>query len=575
MKFVKSFAPSRLLILQILIATVCFLVCSSFNYEIIDPRNFSWFLKPTITNDIQTHWISWEFFRHTEFLQFPFLINPQYGAGLNLSIFHTDSIPLVAFLLRIFDQFLPSDFQYFGIWALLSFFLMIHFSTRLMNIFVNNEALSLIFSIFFTISPLFITRVFTQQAVSSHWLIVAALYLYYKDNPKYLPWAVLLVLSLLINGYVAAMIFAIFFAFTARQYMINKNYNLSHLYKFLFIFSIIVLSAYTFGLFSIGKGIKEGGFDIYGSSLLAFINPLSPVGLQSATNIVSTHSIIMEALTSSYIDFGSWRQEMKEVEGFSFLGTAALLSIPIILFNFRKPTKLFISKNIHKPVLIVGLVLFGFALSNNIYLGDTKILTYSVPIIFEPLVEVFRVCGRFNWVLYYLIIFFILVRLSECLKPRLLYFVLPLLILVQICDSWRITNIYALELKSDPMYLKSDGGLEKIKLKDPMWEELASKYDKIRMYPIKNKPRNYIELAYFASQNNMSTNFGYFSRVNHTTEDIINNKLLEELTNNKLSQKSIYIIRDSALWESLQKSQSEANFLGVLDGYRVLIPNFY
>ena len=73
----------------------------------------------------------------------------------------------------------------------------------------------------------------------------------------------------------------------------------------------------------------------------------------------------------------------------------------------------------------------------------------------------------------------------------------------------------------------------------------------------------------------MSTNFGYFSRVNHTTEDIINNKLLEELTSNKLSQKSIYIIRDSALWESLQKSQSEANFLGVLDGYRVLIPNFY
>jgi len=575
MKFLKSFAPSRFLILQILIATLFFLVCSSFNYEIIDPRNFSWFLKPTITNDIQTHWISWEFFRHTEFLQFPFLINPQYGAGLNLSIFHTDSIPLVAFLLRIFDQFLPSDFQYFGIWALLSFFLMIHFSTRLMNIFVKNEALSLIFSIFFTISPLFITRVFTQQAVSSHWLIVAALYLYYKDNPKYLPWAVLLVLSLLINGYVAAMIFAIFFAFTARQYMINKNYNLSHLYKFLFIFSIIVLSAYTFGLFSIGKGIKEGGFDIYGSSLLAFINPLSPVGLQSATNVVSTHSIIMEALTSSYIDFGSWRQEMKEVEGFAFLGTAALLSIPIILFNFRKPTKLFTSKNIHKPVLIVGLVLFGFALSNNIYLGDTKILTYSVPIIFEPLVEVFRVCGRFNWVLYYLIIFFILVRLSECLKPRLLYFVLPLLILVQICDSWRITNIYALELKSNPMYLKSDGGLEKIKLKDPMWEELASKYDKIRMYPIKNKPRNYIELAYFASQNNMSTNFGYFSRVNHTTEDIINNKLLEELTNNKLSPKSIYIIRDSALWESLQKSQSEANFLGILDGYRVLIPNFY
>ncbi len=575
MKFLKSFAPSRFLILQILIATLCFLVCSSLNYEIIDPRNFSWFLKPTITNDIQTHWISWEFFRHTEFFQFPFLINPQYGAGLNLSIFHTDSIPLMAFLLRMFDQFLPSDFQYFGIWTLLSFFLMIHFSTKLMNIFVQNKTLSLIFSIFFTISPLFITRVFTQQAVSSHWLIVAALYLYYKDSPRYLPWGVLLVISLLINGYVAAMVFAIFFAFTVRQYMVNKNYNLSHIYKLLFIFSIILLSAYIFGLFSIGKGIKEGGFDIYGSSLLAFINPLSPVGFQSSTNIVSTHSIIMEVITSSYINFGSWRQEMKEVEGFAFLGTAALLSILIILFNFKKPTKLFKTKNIHAPVLIIGLVLFAFALSNNIYLGNAKIITYSVPSIFEPLVEVFRVCGRFNWVLYYLIIFFIFVRLSECLQPRLLHFILPLLILIQIFDSSRITSIYALELKSDPTYLKSNGGLEKIKLRDPIWEEIASKYDKIRMYPIKNKPRNYIELAYFASENNMSTNFGYFSRVNHTTEDIINSKLLEELENNKLSKKSIYIIRDSTLWESLQKSQNKANFLGVLDGYRVLVPNFY
>ena len=111
MKFLKSFAPSRFLILQILIATFIFLVCSSFNYEIIDPRNFSWFLKPTITNDIQTHWISWEFFRHTEFFQFPFLINPQYGAGLNLSIFHTDSIPLIAFYSEYLINFFHRTFN--------------------------------------------------------------------------------------------------------------------------------------------------------------------------------------------------------------------------------------------------------------------------------------------------------------------------------------------------------------------------------------------------------------------------------------------------------------------------------
>ncbi len=570
MKFLKSFAPSRFLILQILIAILCFLVCSSFNYEIIDPRNFSWFLKSTVTNDIQTHWISWEFFRHTEFFQFPFLINPQYGAGLNLSIFHTDSIPLVAFLLRMFDQFLPSDFQYFGIWALLSFFLMIYFSTRLMNIFVENKTLSLIFSIFFTISPLFISRIFFQQAVGSHWIIVAALYLYYKDNASYLKWNILLIGTLLINGYLAAMVLSIFVASVFKRYSTKTDYNLNHIYNFIFTFLLILLSAYLFGLFSIGKGIKEGGFDIYGASLLAFFNPLSPIGFQTVSDTISTYSIVLSTITSPFVDFASWRGEMKEVEGFSFLGTSIVIFLILILINFKKASNFFKSHQRHMPILILALLLFVYSLSGSIYLGSTKIIEYSVPGIFEPLVGIFRACGRFNWVLYYLIIFFILIRLSECFRPKILYITLPFFLLFQVVDSSKIIKINQNELKSIPMYKEFDGGLNKIKLKNPMWQNFKSKYNKIRMYPIKNRPRDYIKLAYFASTNKISTNFGYFSRVNHTTEDILNKKLFEELKNNNLSKETIYIINNDDVWELVQKNKTEKNFVGILDGFRVL-----
>ena len=572
MKFLKKFVFTKSLIIQILISLSCFLVYSFFNYEIIDPENFSWFLKSTVTNDIQTHWISWEFFRNTGVLQFPLFANPQYGEGLNLSIFHTDSIPLAAIFFRSVSEFLAVDFQYFGIWILLSFFLMIYFSTKLINLFVKNNKLSLLFSIFFAISPLFISRIFFQQAVGSHWVIVAALYLYYKDNSSYLKWNILLIGSLLINGYLAAMVLCIFIASVFKGYSTKNNYNLNHIYNFVFTLVLLILSAYLFGLFSIGKGIKEGGFDIYGASLLAFFNPLSPIGFQIGSDAISTYSIVANAILDPFVDFASWRGEMKEVEGFSFLGISIVIFLILILINLKKASNFFKQRQGHMPILILAILLFLYSLSSNIYLGSTKIIEYTVPGIFEPLAEVFRASGRFNWVLYYLIIFFTLTRLSECLRPKILYITLPFFLLFQIIDSSKIIKINQNELRSIPMYKEFDGGLDKIKLKDPMWQSLKFEYNKIRMYPIKNKPRDYIKLAYFASTNKMSTNFGYFSRVNHTTEDILNRELLEELQDNTLSKETIYIINDDIIWELVKKNKTEKNLVGIFDGFRVLAP---
>ena len=117
----------NIILLQIVFSTSLFFLYSGFNYEILYFENFSWFLKPSITNDIETYWIYWEFFRSTDYLQFPLLLNPNYGEGLNVSIYHTDAIPLAAFVFRFFTDILPENFQYLGSWSLLSFFLMSFF----------------------------------------------------------------------------------------------------------------------------------------------------------------------------------------------------------------------------------------------------------------------------------------------------------------------------------------------------------------------------------------------------------------------------------------------------------------
>ena len=303
----------NIFLLQIVFSIFLFFLYSGFNYEIVYFENFSWFLKPSITNDIETYWISWEFFRNTDYLQFPLLLNPNYGEGLNVSIYHTDAIPLAAFVFRFFSEILPENFQYLGSWSLLSFFLMSFFSYKILNLFIQNKTICFVSSIFFLIAPPFIDRVFLQQAVSSHWLILASIYFYYSNDIKYKSWNLLLIISILINGYLAMMVFAIF---TANIFLLHFKTQSSQFFKKFFL-SLALMSfvSYTTGLFSIGKGIKEGGFDLYGMSILGFLNPSSPTGF---------YSIVLDNLLSSSVLF------VKEVEGFAFLGLGVLLLICLL-----------------------------------------------------------------------------------------------------------------------------------------------------------------------------------------------------------------------------------------------------
>ena len=88
--------------------------------------------------DLTNAQLSWKYFLSDDW-RFPLGKNPYYGLEISNSIIFTDNIPLFAILFKIFKPFITGDFQYFGIWVLLCFFLQLLFSFLILNKIIKNN----------------------------------------------------------------------------------------------------------------------------------------------------------------------------------------------------------------------------------------------------------------------------------------------------------------------------------------------------------------------------------------------------------------------------------------------------
>ena len=164
-----------------------------------------------------------------------------------------------------------------------------------------------------------------------------------------------------------------------------------------------------------------------------------------------------------------------------------------------------------------------------------------------------------------------LVRTSEIVKSKSVVLILSLLLLVQIADSSNIIKIFRNELSSTSEFRSS---LNNIRLKDEVWLKVVGKYKKINIYPLVNKPKDYTRMAFFASENGMSTNFGYFSRINHKTKEKLNRVMMRDFNTGDYPKNTLYVIQDDELWNSLLELNSNESdiFMDEVDGYKILIP---
>jgi len=92
---------NQALLYSLLVGTAVFIYVTG--GAIINPTNRDWLMF----GDAAQHYLGWEFFRHTPLLQWPIGANYPLGMELSSSIVFTDSIPIAAYIAKLFNPILP------------------------------------------------------------------------------------------------------------------------------------------------------------------------------------------------------------------------------------------------------------------------------------------------------------------------------------------------------------------------------------------------------------------------------------------------------------------------------------
>ena len=487
-------------------------------FEYLDPTNTSWLFW----GDLPTLQTGWNFFRIDEW-RFPILSNPNLGIYLNNNLIYTDSIPLFALFFKIFNFILPDNFQYFSLWILFSLYLQGLISYLIIFRLTRSINYSLIGSIFFIFSTIMINRITEFPAHFGHWIILLYFYTELLDKSiKFKLQSIVILLSTLINFYFTLMLMMIFFI---NQFynLISKQESINSVLKQGFLVLISVISVmYIFGYFQISPDDGLGwGYGYYNLNLNSFFNPLG----ETHTEINWSNFLSVKPIQNG------------EYEGFSYLGVSGFLFLVLFLKHI-----FFENKNIifePRSLLLISIITFFLAISNNITFGDTTIINYPLNKYLYGLASLFRASGRFIWPVYYFI-FIIGIISIYILFPKKSIFILSILLSIQLFDlSGGLKHYF-----NGKQYKVSAEG----KYTDyEYWEKISKQFENLRLLKPKNDSPIYKKLSPIIIRNYFkSTDVVYLSRVNRELIAQERYKVKNKIIDKDLSQfeKTLFVTDD-------------------------------
>lgn len=477
------------------ISTICFHVV--YNIKTIIPTNINWLLSAY--HDWGQHYLGWTFYRDAPWT-FPLgeMNNYYYPIGTNIGF--TDSIPLLALVLKPISAILPEDFQYFGFFMYSAFLLSAYFTLKILRLYKVNWIYNIFAIVFVVTSPLFIFRGM-HPALTAHWLIIASIYLYLKpslneyaakNNKKQL---FLFFLSCTIHPYLAAMVFGFCILLPIKQYYFDKSVQKKHLifYPILSLFSGLFFW-YILGMIGFNEGNSVNAMGLYGESSF---------NLNSFYNSFYYYSKIFSGLP--WVNIG-------QHEGFSYLGFGMIIISTISILYFIVKKHVGFLKSIYTPLVIFITILLLFAISNIVTFGDKVLFEVSIPKFLKTFGGIFRGSGRFCWPFYYVFVIFSLILFSKIFKNKIIKTVLiASLLTVQLYDIQTILTNRDLKL-----------GTYQTKLDDETWKNVFSNFDEIITYPPFQKTLlynfDYQDLMYLANKVKKPISTGYVARSKSTQE---------------------------------------------------------
>jgi hypothetical protein len=581
--------------------------------RILNPTSRDWLM----VGDSATHYMGWEFFRHTSLLQWPLGLNPKLGLDISSSIAFTDSIPLAAFIFKPFNSLLPATFQYLGLWILICFVLQTYLAARLLSHFLADQIQIALGSVFIALSPVLIYRLvhdgYGHIALVSHFLILGALNLYFTKPLKSSWWALLFASTILIQAYFIPMVAAIWIA-KLVQYLRHDGGSRSVAIKHFAAVAVASISTLIAGGYvALGSNLFTGGSEVTDSSFPYWFRwqPLSLIDIQTSFSGTWSHLL-------------SDQQELRgDVEGFSFLGsgiillaglvalvlllryfvarfphyqlsqvTAAIgatlvitaswivmstqvfsmalfvaLAVFVIQFSIEKlVAKKSESRSRHRALYLLVAALAAYSMTFRTGIGRRTFFEYPLVPLFKQFTQTFHTHGRYIWPAYYLLVLVVIVVACSVFNKKLATIVLTGCLLFQIVDSASAVTTVRHRFTDAPEWVSP--------MQDPRWEELAGTHKNIVTLPllINDVESRWMLIADFASRHKMGTNAVYFSRINMEEASQYAGRLHDGFLHGTLDPSNIYIVTDDAYWEGVVGLKFPYAFTGDIDGFHVVVP---
>ena len=567
--------------------------------------------------DSATHYLGWEFFRHTGLLQWPLGLNPKLGLDISSSIAFTDSIPLAAFVFKPFNFLLPATFQYLGLWILICFILQAYLAVRLLSHFLTDQIQIALGSVFVALSPMLMYRLvhdgYGHIALASHFLILGALNLYFTKQLKSLWWALLFTSTILIQVYFIPMVAAIWIA-KLTQYLRHEGGSCSVVVKHSVVVAVAAVTTLVAGGYvALGSNLFTGSTEVTDLSFPYWFRwqPLSLIDTQTT-------------LSGTWSHFLSDQQELRgDVEGFSFLGSGiillaslvtlvllyrhfvsrfpryqvsqvgvaigatlviaaswivmstqvfsmalfVLLAIFVIQFSIEKlVAKKSVSGSRHLILFLVVASLATYSMTFRPGIGRRTFFEYPLVPLFKQFTQTFHTHGRYIWPAYYLLVLVVVVATCRVFNKKLATVVLAGCLVFQVVDSASAVTTVRHRFTDAPQWVSP--------MQDPRWEELAQTHKNIVTLPllINDVADRWMLIADFASRHKMGTNAVYFSRMNIEEASQYAGKLHDGFLHGTLDASNIYIVTDDAYWEGVVGLKFPYAFTGDIDGFHVVVP---
>jgi hypothetical protein len=516
--------------------------------RIVWPGHTSWLMW----GDTATHYLGWEFFRRGPLNVWPPGASPLYGAGYSSSVVYTDAIPLLALPMKFLLAFTDARFQYLGIWLLTCFVLQGVFAVKLLQRFDVRGAVLVPGALLFSVAPIFLYRMVTggygHMALAGHFLVLWAIWLLLDSTPSHRRWAVILVVSLLVQFYLFVIVgylyvVAVIWSRTARR---------RHVRGVIANVSLVLIAAYLVGYFMSGSAVADG-FGVFRMDLVGFVD-------------------------SSPVDFPGWSRILPNVantdgthEGYSFLGTGIIaLGLFATARALRRRAR--VDRRLRRLVAAV-LPMFFLAVSNRMQVAGRDIAEVPLPGRVENALNVIRATGRFVWPLVYVIGIAAIVLTTRVLRARLAAATLVTLALVtQVFDA----RTALLEVRER----FEQSSREVPIIQDDRWKSISAGADCLVTSPPQLKGPLWIDFADFALAGGMSTNASYLTRWDQRVVDAATSRAAQDVYMLATDPTCVYVVvpnRNEAVSDVVntlarrdQAGDGNRHAIEVLDGFVVV-----